>query len=790
MRRLLAGCAGLLVALALMFGAGRPAPVGETSSAIGPTYGQAAAEARIQASCLRAAARSDDPVAAALRRCSSGAREAEMIKRRDRWFYSRRAAERGGDSPYLEAVAEARSMQQSSLAVDGPITWEELGPHPIGTSSLPWDWGGKVPYSGRVTSLATHPDDRRTAYIGTSNGGVWKTTDDGASWTPLFDAQPSLAIGTVAVDPNDPDVVFAGTGESNFGGPSYFGAGLFRSTDGGATWSKAGGSAFDECHFSGVEVQPGDGSTVIVSVHGTGSSVWEFWYDRCAAPGIWRSTDGGDTFERVLRKVAPSDLAVAPNNSSVWFAGFNYGDGVWKSTDSGATWKRVRGLPTKGTARVELDVVASTTAPTQVIYAAIATPDNGLKGVFRSDDSGDTWARLTQPGQHCAPQCDYNLTLAVDPGNPERAFFGGIHLNRYVSGTPKVIGWNKIHVDFHALGFDSARRLWIGGDGGVYRTSDGGATFSNLNSDLGTNLVYPGMSGSYAGPLYAGFQDNGTAAYEGSTAWRFVNWGDGFFTATDPVNPNPVYVTSQFLSLTKIVDGRRCKYLEAAGLPDAGWPRRAPFQAPLVMHPRDRRVLYAGTFRIFKTTNGDSTRCQRTRWSLVSQRFDSAVTAIAPAPGDSKTVYAATESGGLWVTRGSKRWRETGRDDLPARTVTDIAVHPDEPGTAWVSVTGFGGGHVFRTDDSGGSWTDVSGELPDAPANAVVVDARAEPHTLFVGTDVGVFWSDDDGATWRNTSVGLPNTVVMDLILDPVADRLIAGTFGRGVWSASLTGAD
>ena len=670
------------------------------------------------------------------------------------------------------------------------MTWSELGPHPIGRSSLPWDYGGRVPYSGRVTSIATHPTDRRIAYIGTSNGGVWKTTNDGVNWTPLFDAQPSLAIGTVAIDPTDPEIVFAGTGESNFGGPSYFGAGLFRSADGGSTWSKVGGSLFDECHFSGVEVKPGDGGTVVVSVHGYGSSVWEGWGDRCAGPGVWRSTDGGDSFERVLRKDAPSDLAVAPNDSSVWFAAFNFGDGIWKSIDSGATWTRLKEPPTKGMGRVELDVQASTSAPTQVVYAAIADPYEDLRGVYRSDDSGKTWARLARPDQHCAYQCSYNLTLAIDPGNPERAFFGGVYLNRYVARTPKLIGWNKIHVDFHALEFDSARRLWIGGDGGVYRTSDGGATFSNLNSDLGTNLVYPGMSGSYAGPLFAGFQDNGTAAYVGSKAWNFVNWGDGFFTATDPTNPNPVYVTSQFLSLTKIANGRRCKYLEAIGLRDAGNPGRAPFQAPLAMHPRNRKVVYAGTYRIFKTTNGDSTVCHKTRWSVISQFFDSAVTAIGPAPSDPDTVYAATQRfgpGGLWVTRGSKKWTDTGNNGLPDRTVTDIAVHPTEPGTAWVAVTGFDGGHVYRTANFGGSWTDVSGNLPDAPANAIVADARSEPLTLFVGTDVGVFWSTDDGSTWRNTSVDLPNTVVMDLILDPVADQLIAGTFGRGVWSASLT---
>lgn len=722
------------------------------------------------------------------------AEEGEEIQERDEWFYE----QRGRSDRFVPRRAYLRAQREASelrryQAVTGSLRWTEMGPRAIGSSSLPWTYGGSVPYSGRVTSIATHPNDPRTAYIGTSNGGVWKTTNDGTNWTPLFDNQPSLAIGAVAIDPAQPNTVFAGTGEANFGGPAYFGAGLFRSTDGGSSWTKVGGTSFDECHFAGVAVKPGDGRTVLVAVHGLGASVWEGWNNRCAdRTGIWRSTDGGTTFTRVLSGGSPSDLAVAPNAANVWYAGFDQ-YGVWKSTDSGASWRQLTGLPTTGTRRTEIDVVASTTGPTQVIYAAIGKSGSDLAGVFRSRDGGTSWSQLTTPQAHCKGQCNYDLAIAVDRANPERAYFGGVYLNRYVSGVPTLIGWQQIHVDFHAMAFDSSRRLWIGSDGGIYRTADGGTTFANLNSDLGTNLIYPGISGSYGGRVYAGMQDNGTAVYTGARSWDFVNWGDGFFTASNPSNQNPAYVTSQYMSLIKIANNRRCTNLENAGLPDAGDETRAPFMGPVVMHPTNRNVAFVGTYRIFKTSNAASTTCGGTQWSKVSQDFPGWVTAIGPAPSDTSVVYAATQRSassiaGLYVSRGTNTWTNTAGNGLPNRTVTDISVHPTTPGTAWVTVSGFGGGHVYRTTNFGSSWTNVSGNLPDAPANAVVVDARTSPLTLYVGTDLGVYWSVDGGATWNDSSVGLPNTVVMDLLLDPVADRLIAATFGRGAWSAPARG--
>lgn len=733
------------------------------------TFGLAEADAERSADCLLRVATAGRPRANAIRQCGSAAQEAEDLDERRKWFYRRRAG--GGPTAYLDAVAEAEALRRSSpAAAVGTLAWGALGPAPIGTSSYSWNWGGKVPYGGRVTAIAPHPEDPRTAYVGTL-GGVWKTTNDGATWTPLFQDQASLAIGDVAVDPSRPEVVFAGTGEAS-SRRSYLGAGIFRSPDGGATWEKVGGSSLDSCHVNEIAIEPAEGRIVVVTADGDG---------RCAGAGLWRSADGGATFEQELVGGKPTDVAVAPNNGAVWFAGF-HGNGIWRSADSGATWTRLPGVPTLNTGRVELDVQPAEGAPTQVVYAAVASSGGILYGVYRSDDSGATWRVLEEPRDSCGFQCNYDLALAVHPEDPDRASFGGIYLNQYVSGRATSVGWDEIHVDFHALEFDARRRLWVGGDGGIYRTGDGGSTFSNLNAGLNTNLVYPGISGAHRGPLYAGFQDNGSAVYEGAAGWRLVSGGDGFSTASNPADPEVAYTTYQYGNVMKIVDGVTCPRPAVNGLTSG--EGKAPFMSTIAMHPRDDNVAYAGARRVFKTTNADSTGCEETTWAPVGDDLDSFVVAIAPAPSRPAAIYAAT-SGGLWVTKDSRTWADAS-SGVPAGLVTDVAVHPTAPRRAWAAAAGFGTGHVFRTTDFGRTWVDVSGNLPDAPAGAVVVDARSKPPTLYVGTDVGVFWSDDGGSSWQNTSLGLPQVIVMDLLLDPKANRLLAATWGRGVWSARL----
>jgi photosystem II stability/assembly factor-like uncharacterized protein len=696
------------------------------------------------------------------------------------------------------------------------IVWTSQGPLPIASNGPDGSvyYSGQPPYSGRVTAIALDPTDTQVAYVGGAAGGVWKTSDGGVTWTPVFDAQPSLAIGSIAVDPSDPQTIFVGTGEANWTGDAYFGAGIFRSTDGGATWSQVGTPGqFDGCYIADMAVVPGAAGTVLAAVQSTGylESPTSPCVDNGAGSGIWRSIDDGATWTHVFAGSArgsyfplgTADLTVDPTTPSTWYAG-DWDDGIVKSTDAGQTWTAANvGFPASKAGRIMI-----TAGTGGRLYAVAGDCDflcqmgrGGLMGVFTSSDSGATWAKVASPKSFCnlggGPQCSYDLTIAVDPSNPSTFYVGGIYLFRSddAGATYSFIGndlrrpyeasFHQIHVDQHVV-VAQGTALWVGNDGGVYRSTDAGATFTNLNGTLSITEFNPMISGTVAAgaPLVGGTQDNGTVKFTGSQAWTEIVSGDGGAAAVNPLNPAVIYSEYIELIVSKSIDGinfHQVTPYDRYGYPVAclgdidryGYPA-CEFYAPFAIDPAHPTTLYAGTNRVWRTKNG---------WKSIkpiSPAFGGNVTMIAPAPSSSATVYAGTSSGGLRVTtNGGTTWRNTAGHGIPHRYVTDIFVDPANPSVAYASVSGFGSGHVFATSNAGGTWTDVSGNLPDAPVNAVAVDTATG--ALYVGTDVSVFSSTDGGATWSRYGTGLPAVVVMDLLPEP--GGMIAATHGRGVFT-------
>jgi hypothetical protein len=727
--------------------------------------------------------------------------EAKNVRQRQRWFNRQRTF--GGG---MRRRVMAKSVDQSEALVvpamlDDPaanLMWNELGPRATesrapGVPSAWSEYGGFGPMAGRVTSIVPHPTNTNIAYIGTANGGVWKTTDGGTSWNPITDGQlASLAIGAVALDPSDAAVVYAGTGEGN--GSNYYGAGLYRSTNAGGTWQQLGGTTFDGCTFAGIAVKPGSPNTILAAVQGSwglappyAASGW------CNNRGVWRSTDGGATWTRVLQgsSGAAWDIHVAPNNPNVWFATIGW-DGIYRSNASGAlgTWtKLTSGLPA-GAGRVELDVAAATGSTTQTLYAAFS--NNSTVAMYKSTDGGATWAGLAPPrsaqtnyGFCGSGQCNYDLVVEIDPRNLNRVFVGGVWLNRYDYGTPSVIAYRTAHSDFHALAMDSAGRLWVGSDGGVYRSPDGGITYTNLNADLGLTQFYPGISGSLGSRLIGGTQDNGTSWYSGSSAWSLVEVADGAYSAANRTTALPAYVSRYNLLIFKINNstGQPCSNLETTGMDRTG----APFIAPMVMHPTNSSIVYAGSRTLWRTTNANQTACGATTWSSYATGFDADISAIGPAPSDTGVVYTGLENGRVYVRRSGGAWSgDTFAGITEKRWITDFAVSPTNANVAYVARSGFGAAHVYKTTDAGASWQNISGNLPNTPVNALLLDSRTS--TLYAGTDIGVFWTQDGGVTWRDTSIDLPRVVISDLLLDTTANRLVAATYGRGMWRAVPVG--
>jgi photosystem II stability/assembly factor-like uncharacterized protein len=734
--------------------------------------------------------------------------EGAAIRNRDTWFYGQRAYPRAFTPPHAlqHELAQARAVRTASAseasAADAPLTWTPIGPRPIGSGAGGSTYfNGQFPVAGRVTAIATHPTDHRTAYAGSAYGGVWKTTDDGANWVPVSDGLPSLAVGALAIDPADGNTLYVGTGEannSNYGGDSYYGAGLFKTTDGGAHWLKIGGAGFDGCHVGDLAVI---GNVVLAAV-----TEWFGIVDpACTRRGMWRSTDGGSTWSLATTTYAagepnrdsPDDIAVDPAHSGTMYAGYR-GNGIFKSTDYGATWTQLANAPrfASGAGRTAVAVSNDGTH----VYSLVENSNNGdVLGVYRSTDAGASWTAVGGTKSNlCAwtpgsGQCWFDVVIAVKPDDPTTFFAAGTSMNKFTSEGDvgaQVSFPDKIHVDYHALTYDAFNRLWIGTDGGVYRTQDDGATYANKNQTLALTQFDPGISGALGGRLLGGTQDNGTLSYTAPDSWAMVYGGDGGASAVDPTDSAHVFYPSYIYgSVLRTTDGGTTFTQISNNVPDGS--DDVLFLPPFLMSPSDHNTLYLGEQRVWRSTDrGDNWTALNSRFPDVPGVHHQLASAIGAAASNSNVLYVGTNTGGLWVTQnGGASWVNTLGNGLPGRFVTDVEVKPDDPATAYATVSGFGSttpantGHVFKTTDYGAHWTNISAKLPDGPVNRILLDYRTTLATLYVGTDVGVFWSLDDGAFWGNTSAGLPATAVMDLRLDAGTNKLVAATHGRGMFT-------
>ena len=682
-------------------------------------------------------------------------------------------------------------------------SWVAIGPRPIGSGGSGWS-EGVLPNSGRVTAVVAV--DANTAYIGAASGGVWKTTDAGSTWTPLTDDQPSLAIGALALDPNNSSVIYAGLGEQNYS-DSYYGFGVLKSVNAGATWTLSSPTIFSRRSIGRIAVDPNNSNVVYAAI----------------SSGIAKSTDAGATWTQACMAATCSvvtDVVIdaSTNPSTVYAAiGNIWGsadNGVWRSTTDSDTWTKVGSsgaspFPVSDVGRIRLAITRTNPA---TIYAVIhRVSDAGILGVYRTSDAGGTWVATAHPetssgasGYSVCGQCWYDLNIAVYPSDANVVYVLAVELFKSTDGGTS---WSlvskgytgppyQIHVDQHGFTFipGNPNGFYIGNDGGIYRSLDAGATFENKNADLSITQVWRGaVHSTLTTSALAGTQDNGTLSYDNALSWYRSVGGDGGYAAIDFDNPTTVYASAQNLAIYRSTTGARGDYSAAStGIAKAAEEERQ-FIAPIVMDPNNAQVLYAGTTRVYRSTDGADS------WSAVSPVLSSApstgqnaISAIAPAPSASGTIYAGTGSSAkgiakLWVTTDSgANWTDR-TSGLPDRFITGIAVHPTSSLVAYVVVSGFDTGHVWKTVNGGADWTNVSGALPNAPINAVVVDA-ATGQLVYVGTDVGVYKSADGGATWAALTVGMPNVVVTDLVLNRAGTRLYAFTHGRGVYVADRSG--
>ncbi|HUI99687.1 MAG TPA: hypothetical protein VLY46_05585 [Usitatibacter sp.] len=688
-------------------------------------------------------------------------------------------------------VAPAPAMREKSAGLQ-PGAWQALGPSDVG---------------GRVRALAFDPGNPSRILAGTASGGLWISDDGGATWSANDDFLPNLSITTIAFDPSSPAIVYAGTGEASAG---LVGAGAFKSLDGGSTWQYLPATDPDQNpdwrFVNRLAVDPADAQVLLAGVTN----------DDLASGAIYRSTDGGASWTRVSTAKA-LDVAFDPRNAANAVAGLDDGT-IAYSRDAGLTWTRTVPLVPSpsgngNTARAEIAFARTQ----QLVYASV---DDNQGEVWRSSDSGATWALMSNPG-HLGVQGNYDNAIWVDPTDASHVIVAGIDVYESRDGGAtfaKVSDWRHAplspHADHHALVSPpdfgpSHPALYDGDDGGVYEARDvyaisggqSGAGWTNLDNGLAVTQFYSGAGSAAAGGrIVGGTQDNGTLVlYNG--AWRIYSGGDGGMVAVDPASDLTLYGEYIYLALHRTFNGGSsaeyfCNGITEGLPPDdsgntycgSGATKAANFIAPFALDPNDSNRILAGAESLWETMDAKGAPGWISIKPPTSFAKDDYINAIAIQPGNGNVVWVGHDAGELYrsgdALSATPQWTRVGSGVLPQRLVQRITIDPANPDRVIVAFTGFVPNDVWETTDGGATWKSITGNLPDAPVFDVKIHPR-NPDWLYAATSVGVFASQDGGATWSTTDEGPANVRVRQLFWIDDA-TLGAATFGRGMYRISV----
>jgi photosystem II stability/assembly factor-like uncharacterized protein len=695
-------------------------------------------------------------------------------------------------------------------------------------SGLPIRAIGPAAMGGRIADIvAVREGERLTIYIGSASGGVWKSVDGGITFKPMFDKQPSLSIGSLAIDPSNSKTVWVGTGESWARNSVSVGTGIYRSRDGGENWEALGLS--DSEHISRVIVHPKDSNTVYACALG---HLWNGNTER----GVFKTTDGGKTWNKLLFRndsTGCAEMVMDPQDSNTLYAAMwdvrrephNFrsggpGSGLFKSTDAGATWHELRkGLPEGDLGRIGIAVAPTNHAR---VYAVVEAKNH--TALFRSDDGGDSWAEVNN-SFNVSGRPFYFARLAADPKNADRLYKPGFFLTVSDDGgksfsaafsTSEGFG-EAVHGDLHALWInpENPDQMLLGTDGGVYQSLDRAAHWRFL-SNLPVGQFYH-VSADMADPynVYGGLQDNGTwmgpsRATDGigNRHWRVIDGGDGFWAFSDPSDADYAYAEYQGGMISRFRkstgEARDIKPLPRANEPEF----RFNWNAPIHMSENHPGTIYLGGQFLFRskdhgeswdrispdlTTNDPARQHQELSGGLTidnsdAEKFETIYT-IAESPKNGDVIWAGTDDGNVQVTRdGGKHWTNVAKNvsGLPAGTwVSTIEASHFDPATAYATFDGHAAGdmktYVYQTKDYGKTWTSLTTSELSGYAHVVRQDL-VNANLLFVGTEFGLFVSIDGGAHWAQFKGGLPNVAVRDVAIHPRESDLILATHGRGIY--------
>ncbi|HEY0048661.1 MAG TPA: FG-GAP-like repeat-containing protein [Pyrinomonadaceae bacterium] len=716
----------------------------------------------------------------------------ENAEARNEWFMRERTFPTG------EIPADARRNAWASRPVDArlsetsaaPPVWQSIGPR--ATESDIDNWGLT---SGRINAIAVSPSNPQLILVGAATGGIWRSIDGGANFSPTTDNQVDLSVGSIAFAPSDNSIVYAGLGDKS---SNYFGSGVLKSTDGGQSWTRVSNATLPSPgRVSQIEVDSANPNRVYAAQYTNRQGNGSF------ASGFYYSIDGGVNWTKTIAGLA-RDLIKHPTQPNTLYLGMARVDGttpttggVFKSDNGGQSWTRIYTAPFAATSNIKIAVTPA--APQSLYVLSGSTAPAGAR-LETSANEGGMW---TNRGSNFdIGQLSYNFYLFVHPTNPSIIFVGTRDLWRSVNGGTNFTNItnnfsitgaynpfnSRAHPDQHHFYISSSdpNIIYLANDGGFYKSTDGAGSFQSLNASLNlTMFTSLDLHPTDASRTYGGTQDNGNQRRRGGELWREFISGDGGQIVVDPIDPGIVYATY----VRHVID-RWSSNTDVYDLPigNSAVFNNDPvaFYPPFVGNDVNSN-LYFGTNRLYISANRGLT------WTPPAGALDltfgggDVLSAIAVAKSDTNVIYTGSSFGRAMVSTAAGGGFTQITNGLPARFIKSIVVSPSNPSVAYLTVSGFDSGHVFKTINAGANWTDISGNLPNIPTNTLVIDPR-DPNTLYVGTDIGVFRSLTDGGTWETFNNGMPPVIVSELDIN-AGGLLQAGTYGRGAYQIDTAAA-
>jgi photosystem II stability/assembly factor-like uncharacterized protein len=720
----------------------------------------------------------------------------EMVQNRNdpgEWFYNERAYPNNYINETAIKNAEIQALEILANRNGSGGNWSLAGPLNTG---------------GRITDIAISPDNDDVFYIGTGSGGIFKTSDRGTSWNPVFDDIAKASIGDLAIAPSDSQIIYAGTGEANASSNTgaFFGDGVYRSSDAGTTWTNIG---LEETHHIGrIVVDPTDPDRVFVAAAGR-------LYGYNSERGVYRTTNAGTTWEKVLFRTdstAAIDLAMNTQDPNIIFATLwertrkpwqrDYAgitSGLHRSLDGGDTWTELgaaNGLPAPSTQTGRLSVAISESNP-NTVYARYTTNPitNTFNGLYKSIDNGDNWTlvALNEISGVDASFGWYFGNIRINPINDNEVYVLGQSLQRTFDGGSNWNGANGLHVDHHALEYSRNNNdfMLAGNDGGIYISENGGSSWNKFTNLPLTQFYNIEVDHLQPERLYGGTQDNNTirTITGGLNDWESIIGGDGFHVLVDPSDNSYVYGESQNGNLRRSTDGGNTFQGATDGISGGD---RNNWNTPIALSHFDPEIMFYGTNRLYQSNRA-------VFWSVISPDLTDGqhpsgsgsygtLTAIGPSHLNSTTIYTGSDDGNVHVSfDGGITW-ENVSDGLPKRYITSLAVSPYDDAVAYVTLSGYNSvdytPHVYKTNDGGQNWTDISANLPSIPVNDIVI--HPTENLLIVATDLNVWYSQNDGASWTILGDNLPLTLTRDIKIHEPTNTVYAGTYGRSMHSYDL----